>query len=226
MRLQILTLALFTSKYSKCSESNLFFSTCSWWYHVFLLVMQCRIKFRGRATKAVTAIRTPCEGQIKGANTKEEREFTLPEQKDRRHRGGVLEGVWMKSGNSQECVYVFVLVHALWSERGERKKKQEERTAEELLMALLLSLSADCDSQDQLLSKTTSPRKRRKCSQEVIGVRERSGQSYVEWGRGRGAGGEVMIGRSGKWREEGDGLFRIWLEWKDKMERGMKNSKV
>lgn len=59
-------------------------------------------------------------------------------------------------------------------------KKQEERTGEELLMALLLSLSADCDSQDQLLSKTTSPRKRRKCSQEVMAAGERSGQSYVE----------------------------------------------
>lgn len=37
-------------------------------------------------------------------------------------------------------------------------KKQEERTGEELLMALLLSLSADCDSQNQLLSKTTRKR--------------------------------------------------------------------
>lgn len=52
------------------------------------------------------------------------------------------------------------------------RKKQEERTGEELLMALLLSLSADCDSRNQLLSKTTSPRKRRKCSQEVTGARE------------------------------------------------------
>lgn len=86
-------------------------------------------------------------------------------------------------------------------------RKQEERTGEELLMALLLSLSADCDSQDQLLSKTTSPRKRRKCSQEVMGAGERSGQSYVE--RKGGGGGEVMIGRGGKWREEGDGLIRI-----------------
>lgn len=53
-------------------------------------VAKCQIKFRARATKDVTAIRRPCEGQIKGANMKEEREFTLPEQKDRRHRGGVL----------------------------------------------------------------------------------------------------------------------------------------
>lgn len=45
-------------------------------------------------------------------------------------------------------------------------------------MALLLSLSADCDSRNQLLSKTTSPR--RKCSEEVTAGRERSGQSYVE----------------------------------------------
>lgn len=74
-------------------------------------------------------------------------------------------------------------------------RKQEERTGEELLMALLLSLSADCDSQDQLLSKTTSPRKRRKCSQEVMGAGERSGQSYVER---KGGGGEVMEG-GGRW---------------------------
>lgn len=174
--LQTLTLALFTSK---CSESNLFFSTCSCWRRAFSLMVSwlsvcvcdaatCQVKFRGRATKDVTAIRRPCEGQIKGANTKEEREFTLHEQKDRRHGDGVLAegGTWMKSG---------------------RKKKQEERTGEELLMALLLSLSADCDSQDQLLSKTTSPRKRRKCSQEVMGVRERWGR-FMWRGIARGGG--------------------------------------
>lgn len=76
------------------------------------------------------------------------------------------EKVRMKKGERQDrmqvCVYVCVL-----SEGG---KKQEERTGEELLMALLLSLSAHCDSQNQLLTKTTSlwRGRRRKCSGEVM----------------------------------------------------------
>lgn len=91
-------------------------------------------------------------------------------------------------------------------------KKQEERTDEELLMALLLSLSADCDSQNQLLSKTTSPRKRRKCSQEVTGARE-------------GDQGRVMektMDQRGK-PMEGDGWIRMWAEQEEKMEGGRKN---
>lgn len=57
---------------------------------------------------------------------------------------------------------------------------QEERTDEELLMALLLSLSAHCDSQNQLLTKTTSPWKRRKCSQEVRKIRAELCREEVE----------------------------------------------
>lgn len=68
------------------------------------------------------------------------------------------------------------------------EEKQEERTGEELLMALLLSLSAGCDSQNQLLSKTTSPRKRRKCSQEVTGAGERDQAEFCrkQWLREEG----------------------------------------
>ena len=54
-------------------------------------------------------------------------------------------------------------------------------------MALLLSLSAHCDSQNQLLTKTTSlwSRRRRECSREVMRAREIRAEGWMEdesWG--------------------------------------------
>lgn len=84
-----------------------------------------------------------------------------------------------KQRGRQETVGVCVCVFVCKVKRG---KKQEERTGEELLMALLLSLSAHCDSQNQLLNKTTSlwRRRRRQYSGEVIRAREIRAEGWRE----------------------------------------------
>ena len=63
---------------------------------------------------------------------------------------------------------------------GERRRERE--AARELLMALLLSLSAHCDSQNQLLTRTTSFQSRRRRGRQCTG----------RWG---GAEGRGMEGR-------------------------------
>lgn len=65
-------------------------------------------------------------------------------------------------------------------------------------MALLLSLSAHCDSQNQLLSRTTSlwRRRKRKCSGEVVRAREIRAE---DWRKDESRGADVKYKE--EWRE-------------------------
>lgn len=67
-------------------------------------------------------------------------------------------------------------VKKMWTSLSARKKEEKQ----EVLMALLLSLSAHCDSQSQLLTKTTSYQRRIKVHQGGVENKEDQGKGVEE----------------------------------------------